>query len=68
MARETKRDTSGHAPDEASVALGHGILRWPEILRQANRDHVAAYFIEDESPRAAEQVPVSLQYLTGLGY
>jgi sugar phosphate isomerase/epimerase len=68
IARGTKRDTSGNAPGEASVALGRGILRWPEILQQANRDHVAAYFIEDESPRAAEQVPVSLQYLKDLRY
>ncbi len=68
MASGTKRNTSGNASAEASVALGHGVLCWPEILRQATRDHVAAYFIDDESPCAAEQVPVSLQYFKDLRY
>ena len=68
LARGTKQNTSGTAPDVTSVALGQGQLRWPEILRQAERDGVAAYFIEDESPSAAEQVPVTLEFLKRLRY
>ncbi len=51
LARGTEENTSGAAPNEASVALGQGKLRWPEIFRDAERDGVSAYFIEDESPR-----------------
>jgi sugar phosphate isomerase/epimerase len=68
MARGTKRDTSGVAEDKASVALGQGELRWPEILWQAERANVAGYFIEDESPRAAEQVPVTMSFLRAIRY
>ena len=68
LAVSTKRNTSGTAPEEMSVALGTGQLRWPEILRQAARAGVAGYFIEDESPRAAEQVPVTLEYLKTVQY
>jgi sugar phosphate isomerase/epimerase len=63
LARGADQNTSGTAPDTASVALGKGELRWPEILRQAVRDKVAGYFIEDEAPTAPEQVPVTLEYL-----
>ncbi len=68
LARGTKQNTSGTATDESSVPLGQGQLRWPEILRQAERDGVAGYFIEDESPSAAEQVPVTLEYLNRVRY
>lgn len=54
---------SGRAPDEASVALGAGELDWPAILRAAVNAGVKKYYIEDESPEAAKQVPVSLRYL-----
>jgi sugar phosphate isomerase/epimerase len=68
MARGTEQNTSGAAPNESSVALGKGQLRWPEILRQAESDGVMAYFIEDESPSAEEQVPVTLEYLKSVRY
>jgi sugar phosphate isomerase/epimerase len=68
MARGTKRDTSGSAPEQASVALGQGQLRWSEILRQAARSGVSGYFIEDESPRAVAQVPLTLAYLKAIRY
>jgi sugar phosphate isomerase/epimerase len=68
LARGTKQNTSGTAPENASVALGQGQLRWPEILRQAGLHGVAGYFIEDESPLAAQQVPVTLEYLKRIRY
>jgi sugar phosphate isomerase/epimerase len=59
----TSQDQSGAAPDTSSVALGRGQLHWREILRAARNSGVREYFIEDESPEAAKQVPESLRYL-----
>ncbi len=59
----TKQDQSGGAPDSSSVALGRGQLHWNEILLAARNAGVREYFIEDESPEAAKQVPESMQYL-----
>ena len=44
LARSTPR-SSGTAPDETSVALGAGSLRWPEILRAARAAGVTRYYI-----------------------
>ncbi len=59
---------TGSAPEETSVALGKGRLRWAEILRAARAAGVKKYYIEDESPAAGRQVPVSLRYLSTLRY
>ena len=45
------------------VALGTGQMGWPAILKAAKKAGIKWYFIEDESPTAAEQVPQSLQFL-----
>jgi sugar phosphate isomerase/epimerase len=59
----TKQDQSGGAPDTSSVVLGRGQIQWKEILRAARNAEVREYFIEDESPAAANQVPESMKYL-----
>lgn len=46
-----------------NVVLGTGQVNWPAVLSAARRHGVRYYFIEDESPTAAEQVPQSLKYL-----
>jgi sugar phosphate isomerase/epimerase len=63
IAPGTKQDLSGAAPDTSSVALGQGLLRWNEILRIARGAGIKEYLIEDESPEAPKQVPISLNYL-----
>jgi sugar phosphate isomerase/epimerase len=68
LAKGTSPNGSGSAPEEASVAIGSGILRWPDILRAARAAGVARYYIEDESPNAPVQVPVSMKYLAGLRF
>lgn len=68
LARGTERNGSGSARDEASVAVGSGMLRWADILRMARTAGVKKYYIEDESPEAARQVAVSMEYLHGLRY
>jgi sugar phosphate isomerase/epimerase len=55
--------TTGKAPDDASVALGTGQVDWVRFLRASARAGVKRYYIEDESPRAPEQVPLTLDYL-----
>lgn len=57
---------SGSAPDTSSVALGEGSIDIPGVLRAALLTGVKKYYIEDEAPDAAEQIPVSLKYLQSL--
>jgi sugar phosphate isomerase/epimerase len=45
------------------VTLGTGQLNWPAILAAAKKAGIKYYFIEDEAPTAAEQIPQSLKYL-----
>jgi sugar phosphate isomerase/epimerase len=45
------------------VVLGTGQMNWPAILNAAQKAGIKWYFIEDESPTAAEQIPQSLKYL-----
>jgi sugar phosphate isomerase/epimerase len=64
----TKQDQSGGSPDTSSVVLGHGQLHLKEILRAARNAGVREYFIEDESPGAAKQVPESMRYLSQIQF
>jgi sugar phosphate isomerase/epimerase len=45
------------------VALGTGQIDYPAILKAAKKVGIKHYFIEDESPTSAEQIPVTLKYL-----
>ena len=68
LGKGTKKNHTGAAPDESSVALGQGELDWPAILRQAKRIGIRRYYIEDESPQAAQQVPQTQAYLSKIVY
>jgi sugar phosphate isomerase/epimerase len=59
-------DLSGQTPVENDVAFGTGQLDLPAILRAAALAGVKHYYIEDESPSIAEQVPQSIAYLKSL--
>jgi sugar phosphate isomerase/epimerase len=61
-------DLSGHAPEETSVPLGTGMLDFPAILRETTRIGVKRYYLEDEAPEAASNIPVSMEYLRSLGF
>lgn len=54
---------TGKSDVRNDVALGTGQMDWPAILRAAKQAGVKYYFIEDESPTAAQQIPQSLRYL-----
>ncbi|MGD0733354.1 MAG: sugar phosphate isomerase/epimerase [Terracidiphilus sp.] len=53
----------GHADDKDSVPVGEGIIPWGKVLALARQQGCEEYFIEDESPDAMTQVPISLKYL-----
>ena len=54
---------SGKTDVSNDVAIGTGQMDISTILKAAKEAGVKWYFIEDESPTAAEQIPVSLRYL-----
>jgi sugar phosphate isomerase/epimerase len=66
LRKGVKGDLSGQAPVDNSVVLGDGMVPWKQVLDVAREQHVEDYFIEDESTKAAEQIPLSLAYLRKL--
>src|SRR5687768_4871719 len=56
-------DLSGKSDVKNDVVLGTGQMNWPAILKASKKAGIKYYFIEDESPTAAEQIPQSLKYL-----
>ncbi|MGH7996437.1 MAG: FG-GAP-like repeat-containing protein [Opitutaceae bacterium] len=52
-----------HVALETSVPIGSGELDFPAILHAAANIGIRRYYIEDESPKAPEQVPLSQAYL-----
>ena len=68
MKQGTPRDLTGHSDVTNNVALGHGILYWPDIMRAAKRAGVKWYFLEDESPTVLTQIPESLRFLEQLRF
>lgn len=56
-------DLTGKSDVKNDVTLGTGMMDWPAILKAAQRAGVKWYFIEDESPASAQQIPLSLRYL-----
>lgn len=63
MKKGVKGDLSGKSDVSNDVVLGTGQMDWPAILNAAKRAGVKWYFIEDESPTAAGQIPRSLSFL-----
>jgi sugar phosphate isomerase/epimerase len=66
LKKGVRGNLSGTTPVENDVALGTGQLDIPAILKAAAKAGVQHYYIEDESPRTATQVPQSIRYLHGL--
>ena len=68
LKKGAKGDLSGSAPDTDSVAVGDGVIPWAEVLNTARRQGCEKFYIEDESPEAAAQIPRSLEYLGSLRF
>jgi len=56
----------GHAADDTNVVLGSGDVGIAAIMKVAKKLGVKHFFIEDESPHAVEQIPMSLTFLKSL--
>ena len=54
---------SGSTPVENDVALGTGAIDMPAVLKAAKKAGIKHYYIEDESPSFATQVPQSMAFL-----
>ena len=63
----TEGNQNGNADVETNVVLGQGDVGIAEIMKEAKKAGVKHYFIEDESSRSEEQIPLSLEYLRSLG-
>jgi sugar phosphate isomerase/epimerase len=59
-------DLSGKTAVENDVALGTGQLDIPAIIAAGKKAGVKHFYIEDESPSIATQVPQSIAYLKSL--
>ncbi len=68
LRKGVKGNLSGGTSKENDVALGSGQLDIPAILKAAEKAGIKHYYIEDESPSYAVQVPVTMAYLKGLTY
>jgi sugar phosphate isomerase/epimerase len=59
---------SGGLPAEQKAVIGQGQVNWPQLLETAQRDGLAAYYLEDESPDPVRTAPQSVAYLKSLRY
>lgn len=66
MKRGTKKDWTGHAPDDTSVALGTGEVNVKGVVEAARGTGVQWHIIEEESPEPDKNVPAGLAYLKSL--
>lgn len=62
----TKKDFTGHAPDDTSVALGTGEVNVKGVVEAARTSGVQWHIIEEESPEPEKNVPAGLAYLKSL--
>ena len=56
-------DLTGGTDTHNDVAVSTGQINYPEVLKAAKAVGIKHYFIEDESPDHATQIPVTIGYL-----
>ncbi len=66
LKKGTKKDLTGLTSPENDVAVGTGELDIPAIIKEAKKVGIKHYFIEDESSRIIEQIPLTIMYLKSL--
>lgn len=59
---------AGGIPAEQQAAIGEGQVNWGALMQAAQRDGMAYYYIEDETPDPVNNVPKSISYLERLRY
>ena len=68
LKKGVKGDLTGHTDVTNDVTLGTGQMDLAAVLKAAKKAKVKWYFVEDESPDAAQQIPNSLKYLEQLKF
>ncbi|MEZ4774855.1 MAG: sugar phosphate isomerase/epimerase [Bacteroidia bacterium] len=63
----TPNNLNGRQDVETNVVLGTGDVGIAEVVKTAKQLGIKHYLIEDESSRALEQVPKSVEYLRSVG-
>ena len=63
LKKGVKGGLCGKTPVENAAVSGTGQLDLPAILKAAKQAGVLHYYLEDESPNTAVQVPQTIQYL-----
>jgi sugar phosphate isomerase/epimerase len=66
MKQGTPRNLRGETDIENNVALGQGVISWPDVIRAAKEAGVKWYFLEDESSKSVAQIPESLRFMKTL--
>jgi len=59
---------SAGLPEDQQAPLGEGQVPWAALLKAAEQDGFAYYYIEDETPTPLVNVPKSIAFLEGLKY
>ncbi|HEX2779180.1 MAG TPA: sugar phosphate isomerase/epimerase [Gemmatimonadaceae bacterium] len=59
---------SGGLPDDQQAAIGEGQVSWSDVMAAAARDGLEYYYIEDETPAPATNVPKSISWLERLRF
>ena len=59
----TPTSTKGQAPHDTNVVLGTGDTNMAGVIKEATRQGIPYWFIEDESDKVMEQIPASLRFL-----
>lgn len=62
----TAGNFNGTAPEETSVVLGTGEILFPAFMREAVKQGIKYYYIEDESADAVMQINGSLKFFESL--
>ncbi|MFT5711781.1 MAG: sugar phosphate isomerase/epimerase [Glaciecola sp.] len=65
-AEDTIADENGLADTESNVALGKGNIDITGVVKEAKKQGVNYFFLEDESSRVISQVPVSILFYNNI--
>ena len=63
LRKDKAPDNTGEVADADGRPLGQGKVNWPAVLKEAAKQHIQWYIVEDETPTVWQDVPQSLQYL-----
>ncbi len=63
LRKDKAPDNTGEVKDEDGRPLGQGKINWPSVLKEARKQGIKWYIIEDETPTVWQGIAQSLRYL-----